>query len=144
MFSKLLSIREGGRGGQGGHGPPNILPCLASNVHLWGKKPRLGKNSRIFLGKSHTCPKNQGFSEEKSLAPQIFFWPSQSQNPTSLPIKSKIGKIFFSNIGNFWKQQMVKLMFFSNGAALSFILKNKNFLQIFTSTFFIYIQKVLS
>ena len=59
------------------------LPCLESP--FMGKKPRLGKIQGFSWGKSHTCPKNQGFSVENSLAHKFIFDPPQSQNPTSLP-----------------------------------------------------------
>ena len=60
------------------------LPCL--ECPFMGKKALFGEKFEDFLWEKAThAQKNQGFSEEKSLARQIFFWPPQSQNPTSLP-----------------------------------------------------------
>ena len=91
-------------GGQGGHGPPNILPCLASKVHLWGKSLAWEKFKDFLGGKATHAQKNQGFSEEKASPLKFFFWRPQSQNPTSLPATTlflKIENVFWYTIKRF-------------------------------------------
>ena len=88
-WKNILAVargREVVRGGPGGPWPPQYFALPRLEGPFMGKKASLGKKFEDLLGeKASPAKKIKDFQRKKTSLRKNFFWPPQSQNPTSLP-----------------------------------------------------------
>ena len=83
-LSTVLTSREGGRGGPGGPWPPQYFcPAPPKSLGQVVNDPILSHPCPKELDCGLNSPENKDFGLPR---PGKFFWPPQSQNPTSLPV----------------------------------------------------------